>query len=123
MKITIPGNPISVNQLYRGRRFLTRDGEAAKFTYKSEAWSQWRKKPIGKGIPVSLEVIFYFPDARRHDIDNCLKGLLDSLTGVCWEDDSQITELHVWKYVDVKKPRVELSFSATPLSTVRRLDA
>jgi crossover junction endodeoxyribonuclease RusA len=47
---------------------------------------------------LALEVEAWFPDRRRRDIDNVLKSLLDSLThaGV-WKDDSQITDLHIWR--------------------------
>ena len=31
------------------------------------------------------------------DIDNHIKGIFDALNGVVWQDDSQITELHVKK--------------------------
>ena len=30
--------------------------------------------------------------------DNLMKGLIDALTGICWEDDSQITRVHSHKY-------------------------
>ena len=45
---------------------------------------------------VGLKVVFYPPDARRRDIDNPLKALLDALThaGV-WDDDSQVRYLSV----------------------------
>ena len=36
--------------------------------------------------------------SRRYgDIDNLTKAILDGLNGVLWQDDSQITDLHVTK--------------------------
>lgn len=35
------------------------------------------------------------PDARRSDVDNATKLILDALNGVAWEDDSQIDALEV----------------------------
>lgn len=45
-----------------------------------------------------VEVILYPPDARRRDLDNYMKCLLDALThaGV-WEDDSQIDQLCIFR--------------------------
>lgn len=54
---------------------------------------------------VALNVMFYFKDERKRDIDSHLKCLLDSMTGIIYRDDSQITELHVFKEVDKKNPR------------------
>ncbi len=34
---------------------------------------------------------------RYGDIDNLAKAVLDALNGVCWQDDSQISDLHVTK--------------------------
>jgi crossover junction endodeoxyribonuclease RusA len=40
-------------------------------------------------------VVAYKPDARKRDIDNILKALLDSMEDHVYKDDSQIRELHV----------------------------
>lgn len=59
--------------------------------------------------PVSLWVFFYFtrPKDKKYrevvykttkpDVDKLLRGLSDSLTGICYEDDSQISFVHVEK--------------------------
>ena len=113
--ITIKGNPISVNALYRGRRFLTQEGKAIKAQYGWSAKRQWKKKPLTGNVSVIINV--YFNDKRRHDIDNILKGILDSLTGIVWEDDSHITSLHVHKHFD-KICRMEIdAFMCGELST------
>ena len=33
------------------------------------------------------------PTLPRCDLDNCAKGVLDSLNGVAWDDDSQVARL------------------------------
>lgn len=54
-------------------------------------------------VPVHVRVELFPADARRRDIDNCLKALFDSLTAAqVWEDDSLVKELHV-----KMMPRVE----------------
>ncbi len=45
--------------------------------------------------------------AKRPDLDNLTKFILDSLNGVFWRDDSVICTLAVFKRYD-KKPRTEV---------------
>lgn len=107
--ITLKTLPVSVNATYRRSRNSFYKSEEANLTQKAIQWeakSQYRGKPLSEEIKVSI--VFYWPDKRRHDIDNGLKGLLDALTGILWDDDSQIQEMRVRKYVDKANPRVEL---------------
>lgn len=47
--------------------------------------------------------------SRRYgDIDNLAKAIMDALTGVLWQDDSQITDLHVTKNLN-KTPHICLN--------------
>lgn len=43
---------------------------------------------------------------NKTDIDNFSKLILDSLQGILYENDSQIDELHIYKYVNRKDPHV-----------------
>ncbi len=98
--------PLSTNAMYRGGpRYLTEKAKANKHFIGWEVKNEWGKEPL-KG-PMSLKIDLYWPDNRRHDLDN-IKGLLDALTGILYEDDCQITELHLSKSIDKKNPRVEL---------------
>ena len=54
----------------------------------------------------------FFPSKAKSDLDNVCKATLDSLTGVLWKDDKQITELHVYKEEDKTNPRIELQLLA-----------
>jgi Holliday junction resolvase RusA-like endonuclease len=45
--------------------------------------------------PVELEVVCYFSDRRRRDLDNVLKAVADALNGVAYGDDSQIVRAEV----------------------------
>lgn len=103
--ITFKTEPISVNKLYTGRRFLTKEGKSTKEAMAWEAKSQYRGEPL-KGELI-LNVMFYF-SSKRKDIDNSLKALFDCLSGILWEDDRQIVEMHVFKLIDEKNPRVVL---------------
>ena len=104
--ITLKTKPISVNKLYQGRRYLTPEGKATKLEMGWEAKRLWKEKPYKGNL--SVNVMFYFKDKRMLDIDGGLKALFDCLTGIIWEDDDQITEMHVFKEVDKKNPRIEI---------------
>ena len=49
-------------------------------------------------------MILNFKDKTVRDIDNFCKGIFDSLTGILWEDDSQIVKLHITKNTGTNKP-------------------
>ncbi|MEN0584465.1 MULTISPECIES: RusA family crossover junction endodeoxyribonuclease [unclassified Kosakonia] len=119
MKLILPFPP-SVNTYWRapnkgplkGRHLISAAGRK----YQSDACAaiieQLRRLPKPSSEPASVEVILYPPDARRRDIDNYNKALLDSLThaGV-WEDDRQVKRLLVeWGPV-VKGGRVDVTIT------------
>ena len=104
--IHISTEPISVNALYTGRRFLTRNGKATKDAMSWEIKKDWKHDPIKSG-DVCINVLFYFKDNRK-DIDGCLKALLDCMQGIVYENDRQIIELHCFKMIDKANPRVEI---------------
>lgn len=97
-------NNLYVNNPHGGRRLSPRAREA-KDAIAWEARSQFRGKPL-QG-PVAMELTLYWPDRRKHDIDN-IKALLDALTGIIYEDDGQIVDLHTMKEFDKERPRVEM---------------
>jgi crossover junction endodeoxyribonuclease RusA len=58
--------------------------------------------------PVALTVTLYRP-AKRGDLDNRIKVLLDALGGgIAYRDDSQVVELHAYRRDDAANPRVEV---------------
>lgn len=111
--ITLTGEPKSTQTIYRyacrgsfPTMYMTKVGKDIKEQYSLEAKSQWKKEPI-KG-DIKMWVTLYFGTKRVHDIDNFSKLLLDSLTGIVYEDDVQIQELHIKKEFDKSNPRIEL---------------
>lgn len=116
MTITLTGEPRSTNHCWKhscNRGFLhsymTPKGKEVKTSYQWEAKSQWANKPM-KG-PVQAIIRLYFGTKRKQDIDNFNKILLDSLTGIVWEDDSQIEEMVVAKLYDKERPRIEIEIN------------
>src|SRR5688572_11327605 len=106
--MTIRTLPLSTNNLYAHagrRRFMVPAARANKEAIAWEVRSQYRGK-LHDG-PLGVTIAVYWPDKRRHDIDN-IKILLDACTGILWLDDGQITDLVVAKRYDKTNPRVEL---------------
>jgi len=50
----------------------------------------------------------FFGTKRRADLDNFNKLSLDTLTGIVYEDESQIAELHLKRAYDKARPRIEV---------------
>ena len=112
--IVIRGNPISVNALYRGRRFLTKEGKAIKEDYAWQTKMHWRTKPTAKRLELRIDA--YFGSKRIRDIDNIAKAILDAFKGIVWVDDGQVDVLHIYRKYDKENPRMEIEVKE--LSTV-----
>lgn len=64
------------------------------------------------GIAIGLEI--YKKNKRHSDIDNVFKAIADACNGVVYEDDSQINEMHVFRFAD-ENPRVRVTISGKRL--------
>jgi crossover junction endodeoxyribonuclease RusA len=103
--------PISTNLLhgvFKGRKILSAKGRENKEAMAWEARQQYRGQPIS--APISVTVELRWPTRRNHDLDN-IKSLLDAMTGILWDDDGQIEELHITKCYDKANPGVTLTLS------------
>lgn len=60
--------------------------------------------PLDDAARYRLHLAVY-RDARRLDLDNCLKTYGDALNGVLWLDDSQAWTLSAERHVDRENPR------------------
>ncbi len=113
MTITLSGQPLSTNHLYRsvcrGRFpnvYLTPAGKALKTAYQWEAKTQWKGKPIDHEMEVWITL--YMGTKRRSDWDNFHKVSMDALTGIVWTDDTLIKDAHVSMRYDKTRPRIEI---------------
>lgn len=105
--ITLLTKAVPINQKYfvvRGRMLLSTKYRDAKEAMQWEIKSTWGNFAPLEGS-VELNIMFYYGDNRKRDIDAYLKILLDSMSGIVYEDDSQIDAMHVYKEVDKEKPR------------------
>lgn len=108
----VPGPPVPLQRARRGAggRFYT---PRASKVYKDKVG--WLARQAGvrclKG-PVRLTVAVWVPDARRRDVDNVAKACMDALTGIAWQDDSQVSRLVVTRQLDRERPRVVVTVEA-----------
>lgn len=108
MKLILPWPP-SVNRMWRnvsGRSILSADGRR----YREEVL--WKVKDSHGSFvtPLSVEILAWYPDRRRRDIDNVMKAPLDALTHAgIWTDDSLIESLSITKAgYSQHEPRLEI---------------
>ena len=102
--------PPSVNHYWRmfnNRMLISRQGR----TYRNDVV----KILLGLGSPrleheIVMDLIAHFPDNRRRDLDNLLKGPLDAIchAGV-YRDDSQIIDLRIRRGDLVSGGRIDVS--------------
>lgn len=64
-------------------------------------------RPLPLKTPVSV-TLRWFRAIRAGDLDNRLKVALDALQGAVLVNDSQVVELHAYRYEDPEHPRVEV---------------
>ena len=89
----------SGNALYRaaGRKVvISAEGRAFKKEM-SDALAKMNVQHISG--PVAVELEFHFCTRHRRDLDNYAKSMLDSLKGVCFDDDSDIYDLRLIKVI------------------------
>lgn len=61
--------------------------------------------------PVRVEVSVYRP-AKRGDLDNTLKVILDALRGIAYGDDAQVVEILARRNDDAANPRAIVTVAA-----------
>jgi Holliday junction resolvase RusA-like endonuclease len=123
VKLVLPLPPLGnrYKQFDRKRGFYYRTKEADQYRLRTGKYAVSRGLwPTPNPVAVSVRI---FRKRKAGDIDGWLKVLLDSLEGVAYVNDSQIVELHAYRFDDKADPRVEVEVtehapsvsSATPL--------
>lgn len=108
--IVLYTKPVPLNQKYgllNGRLLLQKKYRDAKESLALEIKTQWKQPPLTEEVAINLLV--YLGTKRKIDIDAYLKIILDAAEGVVYENDNQVTELHVYKDTDIDNPRIEMS--------------
>jgi crossover junction endodeoxyribonuclease RusA len=90
-----------------------------------EAMQKAGERLFVKPIAVAVDVTFYFQRPKKSkgchkttkpDVDKLLRALLDALTGICYEDDSQVASCIIVKVFD-ETPRTEVRVSVLESAT------
>ena len=109
-KATIPYLPPSVNSYWqRNRNGSVRVSQRGKqFKNNVADYVFWEcdipETPVFKTDQIKINLTLNFKENRKRDIDNYCKAIFDSLTGILWDDDSQIVSLHIDRNIGTKQP-------------------
>lgn len=116
LALTMPGDPTSKGRPRIGKRGhaytpdKTRTAERVAALLVRQALAGRRPAGFATGcFAVTLE--FFTKGWQRRDLDNLTKLVLDSCTGLIWDDDSQVTELHCRMTWADPEPRTVLTIT------------
>lgn len=110
MNLVLPMAP-SANRYWRNYRGVTVVSEEAR-AYKKAVAALARMQhaqPLTGNIEIRVDV---YRGRKSGDLDNRLKVTLDSLRGIAYGDDSQITEIVARRLDDKADPRIEVRIVA-----------
>lgn len=119
MILSLPYPP-SANRYWRNfKSQIVKSPEARAYQRKVALLSRaqlGREGPLAGDVSVIVSV--YRP-AKRGDLDNALKVMLDALKGIAYVDDSQIVELVATRRDDKANPRAVVTIAAVEPQGVR----
>lgn len=120
MLLTIKGNvpsqknnkEIAVNHA-TGKRYVRSNDRVIAWKEKAvwELKSQFKDLKIS-GYPITVTVIVFFDNKRKHDLDNCAGGIMDALVGagILEDDNVNFVDCLQLQYggIDKLNPRSEI---------------
>ena len=113
MEITIHIQPMSYYAYLsqnKYRKYITSRGRKYKSIIedKLSEYMMDKKEKFIKTEDIRVSLIFYHDNRRKNDVDNYGKCILDFMSGIIYEDDKQVCELHIYKGYDKENPRIEI---------------
>lgn len=100
--------PPSANRYWRNYRGRTVVSDEARAYKEQIGWTLTAKgiRPLDGELVVTIRV---YRERKSGDLDNRIKVVLDALRGHAYQDDSQVTQIHAYRYDDKHNPRVEIN--------------
>lgn len=110
IRFTVPGRPVPYVRTTQRQKFVDRSYHRYQEFKNHVAWLGKLATKEQLNGPVAIEIDFYMTGKGRGDLDNLIKGVLDSLNKICFADDSQIVEIKArkWRVLDKDDQRVEV---------------
>jgi Holliday junction resolvase RusA-like endonuclease len=105
--VTLPMPP-STNRLWRMFKGHMVASEEAKSFKVSAGWIVRGMQCAMLTGPLRVYIDIY-REAKRGDLDNKIKIILDSLQGIWFENDAQVVEIHARMFDDKSNPRAVVS--------------
>ena len=120
MKLVINGNTPSQKN---GKEIAINRKTGQRFVRSNDRVKAWQESAVQQlmlqfhgykvtGYPIDLNLVFYFGDNRRHDLDNAAAGVMDALVKafILEEDNVNYVSCLVLQYggVDKTNPRCEI---------------
>lgn len=123
MKLFIPVEPMGAVRMTQRGKFVKPSAQRYLNYKKAVGWhikQHWRREPTDAPVSVTVKFVMPIPPSwpkvkqhshvgmphkNRPDIDNLIKGFLDSANGIIWTDDKRITGINSSK-VYGKKPGI-----------------
>lgn len=114
MRLILP-EPPSANRYWRharGKTYLSAEALAYRNAVADE-WATVRRKDrkVKKLSGPIAVIVRWYRGRKSGDLDNRLKQLLDALRGWAYTDDSQIVEIHAYRYDRANDAGVEVYLS------------
>lgn len=110
-KFRIPLKAVSVNQAYslaRKRLILSKVGRKFKEDCTDFLKEQFTEEKPLKG-KLRVRILFQFRSFRKKiDVDNHFKPLQDSMTGIVFDDDSQIFKISGEKQIGMNRNEIHI---------------
>lgn len=101
--------PPSANRYWRnfnGR--MVKSAEAREYQREVGLTLAWMQ-PLAGNVALTIRL---YRARKAGDLDNRIKCVLDALQGYAYANDSQVSEIHAYRYDDKAHPRMEIEVRA-----------
>jgi Holliday junction resolvase RusA-like endonuclease len=120
--LILEGDPVSKARARynrNGRVYVSPEARAAEKRTASFLRDSFPEPMTGN---IALAAVFYRSNFQRIDVDNMLKHICDSATGIIWRDDSQVTAIVGVAELDPAFPRSIIAVSPHESTLLRGTD-